>query len=294
MQFRPLWSLPLQAGACGLALARERGTVFAWDRDHWFYVLDSGGQRQTQRRLPGAPCAGCCAEDGSAYAAAAADGQVWWLAPDLQTRWETKLPYPALAVALDPFGQYLAAADARGGLHLFDCLGRPITRAESPRPLHHLAFVPAAPLLVGSADYGLAAAFDLAGQLLWRVGLVSHVGGLAASGDGALIALACFSEGLQCYDGTGKPRGRIPVPEPCRQVALAFDGRLVLVGGLAGGLWLLDGQGRVLGYHALEKPAALALGALGADAVAAVADGPVIRLSLEGGPEGRDGTRRKK
>jgi hypothetical protein len=281
MPFRSLWSVPLQAGASGVALAREAGTVLAWDRTHWLYLLSPTGQRQAQRRFAGALKAACGADDGSAYAAVGAGGEVWWLAPDLMTRWETKLPQPALTAALDPFGQYLAVADAVGGLHLFDCLGRPAGQAESPRPLHYLSFVPAAPFLVGCADYGLAAAFDVTGKLLWRVGLVAHAGGLAVSGEGEQVVLACFTEGLLRYGPTGQPLSRLAVAEPCRLVSVTFAGRRFLVGGMGGQLLLLDEGGRTLATHSLEQPAAaLALGALGHDAVVALADGPVVRLEI--------------
>jgi hypothetical protein len=158
MSFKSLWSFSPPAGASGLSLARERGTLLAWDRAHWLYLLDGAGKRQAQRQFPGGLADAGCSDDGSAYAAAGAAGEVWWLAPDLGTRWETKLPHPALAAALDPFGQYLAVADTQGGVHLFDCLGRKVIETEAPRPLHRMAFVPAAPLLVGCADYGLVAA----------------------------------------------------------------------------------------------------------------------------------------
>src|SRR5262249_17911137 len=153
----------------------------------------------------------CCADDGSACAAVGGRGEVRWLTPDLMPRWERTLSHPALAAAMDPFGQYLAVAGARGGPHGFDRTGKQGARGESPRPLHLLAFVPAAPFVVGSADFGLVAGFDLTGRLAWRDGLVAHAGSLAVSGDGAEVVLACFSEGLQRYNHLGQNRGRLNV-----------------------------------------------------------------------------------
>jgi hypothetical protein len=282
MPIRSLWSLPLQAAPAGLALAREKNAVLAWDRNHWLYHLDRGGKCQAQRHFPTAIRAACCADDGSAYAAVGAAGEVWWLAPDLMTRWEKGLPHAALAAAQDPLGQYLAVADDQGGLHLFDCLGRPVGQAQAARPLHHLIFVPELPLLIGCADYGLAAAFDVTGKVAWRVGLVANVGALAVSGDGELIVLACFSEGLLCYGRGGKALGRLDMPGACRLVSVSYDGRLILAGGLDGGLWLLDRDGRQLASYPLKTPAVtLALGALGRDAVLACADGPILRMGID-------------
>lgn len=190
---RPQWSQSPASRLRGLCLAREKGTVLAWDDKSGVYLLNRAGARQAQARPPGTVVAGCAADDGSAYAAVGSKGEVWWFAPDLSTRWERNLANRAVAAAVDPFGQYIAVADAKATLHVLDRQGRPVCRVPTHRSLHHLAFVPAAPLLLGSADYGLVACFDLAGQQVWRDGLVAHVGSLAVSGDGEQIILACFT-----------------------------------------------------------------------------------------------------
>jgi hypothetical protein len=264
-----------------LALARENGWLLAWDEHDWLYLLNRQGHRQAQRHLPAPLTEACAAADGSAYAAVGGDGEVWWLAPDLMPRWERKVPHRALAVAMDPLGQYLAVADVRGALYLFDCRGRTVSRGESPRPLQHLAFVPEAPLLLGCADYGLLACFDPKGACVWREGLVVHVGALTVSGDGEHIVLACYSEGLRRYSRKGRKLDRLPLTEPCSLVTLTHDGRGMLVAGLSNQLLRLDGEGRALCSYALEKPAAaLALGALGDEAYAACTGGPLLALDL--------------
>jgi hypothetical protein len=279
---QPAWSLDLQVRARGLALAREKGWVLLWDEKHWLYLVNRSGVRQAQVRLAEGPASACCADDGSAYAAVGPDREVRWLAPDLTVRWERTVPHRAVAAALDPFGQYLAVADARGTLYLFDRHSRSVGQVPSPRPLHHLAFVPAAPFLLGAADYGLVACFDLTGRTVWVDGLVAHVGSLAVSGDGDPIMLACFTEGLQRYNLGGKKQGRVAVAEPCRLAALSFDGRLILVAGLSNRLLLLDRHGRTLCDHLLDQPAvAVGLAALGENAVAALADGRLIGLGVQ-------------
>ncbi len=278
---RPRWSHHLPAAPRGLALARERGWILAWDTHHWVCLLNRAGERQAQWHAPTRLVTACAAEDGSAYAAVGGAGEVWWLAPDLMPRWERNVPNPATAAALDPLGQYLAVADGRGNLRLMDLTGKTVFQVQSPRPLHHLAFVPAAPFLVGSADYGLVACFDASGGLAWRDGLVAHVGALTVNGDGTQIVLACFSEGLQRYSVGGQNYGRLAQPEPCRLAAQAYDGRLLLVAGLGSQVRLLDRAGEVLCTHAFDQPAAaLALGALGESAVVALTDGPVLGVDL--------------
>ncbi len=58
-----------------------------------------------------------------------------------------------------PFGQYLAAADGRGGLTLYDHNGRLRWHAPNARPLQHLAFIPERPALAAAADFGLVACY---------------------------------------------------------------------------------------------------------------------------------------
>jgi hypothetical protein len=209
-------------------------------------------------------------------------GEVWWLAPDLTMRLERSVPAPPLTAAIDAFGQYLAVADTRGYVHVLNRLGHTVCKIHCPRPLHHLAFSPAAPALFGAADYGLVACFDLSGRWLWRDGLVAHVGAMTVAGDGSQILLACFSEGILRYSGTGAKQGRLAAADPCRLVSVSFDGRLLLVGGLTGRLALLDAAGTAVATHQLDRPlVALALAPLGDSGAVAQADGPVARFSLK-------------
>src|SRR5438270_336566 len=217
---RLTWSFRTAARPAGLLLTRERGAFLAWDENAWLYLLNAFGEPQAQRKMPSPLRAACCAEDGSAYAAVGAQGEVWWLTPDLTPRREQSLRRPAVAAALDPFGRYLAVAESHGRLSLFDAEGNLVSRASSPRPLHRLVFIPEAPLLVGSADFGLVACFDAAGQCVWRDGLVAHVGSLAVTGDGSRIVLACYSDGLRCYSATGEKLGQLALKEPCHLAAV--------------------------------------------------------------------------
>lgn len=275
------WSIALGVRPRGLALAREANTLLTWDENGWLYLLNRAGTRQGQVRMNGAVTAAAAADDGSAYLAVGAKGEVWSLGPDLASRWERRVPRKAIAAALDPFGQYAAVADARGNLVLFDRHGRTICGDQAARPLQRLAFVPAAPFVISSADYGLVAAYDLSCRQVWRDGLVANVGGLAVSGNGSQILLACYSEGLQGYNLAGKNEGRRAIGEPCRLVSLSFDGKTGLVAGLTNRLLVLDANGHVMQTHALERPAAaIALAALAEHAYVALADGTVLALGL--------------
>jgi hypothetical protein len=278
---RPLWSHQLPVSPRGLSLARERGWVLVWDTNDWLYLLNRLGQRQAQWHTPDKLVSACAAEDGSAYAAGGERGEVWWLAPDLMPRWTHNLHNPVTSLALDSYGQYLAACDNHGDLHLLKNTGKVVFKVSSPRPLQHLTFIPASPHLVGSAEYGLVACYDVTGQMVWRDGLVANVGSLSASGDGSRIVLACFSEGLRVYSVTNQNQGRLPVTESCRLAALTYDGQLLLAANLGERLCLLDQEGQTLHAHQLDKPAAaLGLSPLGETGVVALVDGPVLGLDL--------------
>src|SRR5262245_28541848 len=279
--FRPAWSASLSAKPAGLALARERDWLLAWDQSHWLYILNHAGQREVQVHFPRNTTASCCADDGSAFAAVGSKGEVVWLAPDFMPRWQHALPRPALAAAMDPFGQYLAVSDVRGQVTVLDNQSREVTRLQTARPMHYLAFVPQAPLLVGCADYGLVGCFDLDGNMRWRDGLVSHAGALSVNGDGTKILIACFSEGLQGYDLAGKKLPPLPVLEPYRLVSQAFTGQSILLAGRSNRLYLLDSVGNTLATEPADKPiAALALSALGDHATVALADGSIVRWNI--------------
>jgi hypothetical protein len=280
---RVLWSQTFSNRPGGLVLARERGWLFLWDKQQWVYLFNRQGVRQGQVQLSAPLTGACCAEDGSAFAAIGAGGEVWWLAPDLSVRWSRSLPGPALAATLDAFGHYLAVSDERGNLVIFDHLGHTFGRTQTPRPLHYLAFVPAASRLVGSADFGLVAGYDVRGQQLWRDGLVQNSGCLTVNGDGSTVLLACYTEGLQHYSLDGKNRGRIVTPEPCYLASLSFDGRLIFAGSLNCRLLLLDDDGQVLAAFPVDKPpVSVALTPLADYGIAVLKDGVTFCLDLAG------------
>lgn len=279
---QPLWAQALPAGLRGLALARETQALLLWSKSNWLYLLNRLGQRQAQVQLPEGLVAACCADDGSSYVAIGATGDIWWLAPDLTVRWQRTVPHRTVAAALDPFGQYLAVADVRGNLYGFDRHSRTVFQVSNPRPLHYLAFVPAAPFLVGCADYGLVVCLDPLGRCVWRDGLVAHVGALTVSGDGEQILLACYTEGLQRYDLRGRNQGRVAVGEPCYLAALSFEGGFTLAASLSSRLLLLDRNLQTLCTQAFDQPAVdLALTPLGDAAVVALADGRVLGLEVQ-------------
>jgi hypothetical protein len=279
-----LWSLSFPQPLRGLAIAREPGLVFGWDSAHRLFCIDRAGDIRARNAAPGPVTAAACADDGSVFATVGPEGQVWLLGRDLLPRWERSVGHRAVAVALTSFGEQIAVADASAAVHVFSADGQRLWRATTARPLQFLAFVPEAPALVGSADLGLVCCFGPEGRTVWRDGLVANVGSLACTGNGATIALACFTEGLVCY-GVGQSRQRrLPQAAPCRLAALSYDGETMLTLGLDNRLFWRDREAAVRGELVLEgAPVALALGALGAPALVALAEGKVLALAPKQG-----------
>ncbi len=272
----PLWTATLGAPLRGLALARERGWILAWDATT-LHLLDYQGHVLTRRQAPAPLAAACCADDGSALAAVGKKGQVWFFDAELKPRWDRSLPKKGQAIALDPFGLRLAVTDSAANLLLFDRQGQTIGQVTTPRPLQHLCFMAEYPRLIGSADLGLVACFDADGKTLWRDGLVANVASLACSGNGATIALACFTTGLYTYRLDGPPPRVLTLPFPCRLATLSYDGERILAADAGPRVHLTDAAGKVRGEQVLPAPAAaIALAALADLAIVGLADGTLL------------------
>src|SRR5262245_22840704 len=254
-----LWSQPLPAPARGLSPAREAGLLLARCEEHGLFLFAARGVPQARARLEGRITAAAAADDGSAFAAASDSGKWWWLAPDLTPRWERELLAKATALAVEPLGRYLAAADAKGRLHLVNADGTTVRKEQCPRPLQHLAFAPAAALLLAAADFGFVGAMDLrTGEWRWRDSPMAHAGSLAVGEDGEPAVVACFSDGLRRYrrDGTALPP--VVLPQPCAAAALTFDGARAVAAGTGGGLYGVGPDGQIVFSKTIDAaPAAL-------------------------------------
>lgn len=276
------WVQKVSAPLRGLSLAREREAVLAWDGEESLVLFDHAGRIQAQRPAPAPVAAICAAEDGSAYVLGGAQGLVSWLGPDLAPRWQRSLPQRVTALALEPLGQYLAVADAGCTLHLIDVRGQTLWRATTPRPLVHLAFVPEKAVLVGAADFGLIVCFGVAGECLWRDGLVAHVGSLAVSGEGDDILLACFSDGLYRYSAAGPPQQRVPLDAACPMAAVSYAGDCLLTVGRERRVYRRERGGEGRDDRRFESAiTALGLGAFGDYGMVGLSDGTLQRLELK-------------
>ena len=275
----PLWSLSLGSAVRALQFAREAELLLARDDSGTLTLINVGGETQAAAKLPGTVAASI-SDDGSTIAAVGDGGQVWWLAPDLAIRSERSIAAPAVSVALNAFGQYLAVSDNQGNLHLLDRTGKLIAQFTTPRPVHHLAFVPMQPHLTAAADLGWAGCLDLAtGQWLWSDRPVSNIGALAVTGSGDPVLLACFSMGVRRYGPTGY-RTSLILPKACSLLALSFDSEKGIAGGAGHELYAFNATGELTITHELQHtPMALAMSALGDRVYCGFADGTIAAFS---------------
>jgi hypothetical protein len=277
-----LWSLALGPAVRALSLAREAELILARLGDQTLALATTRGDLQARAGLQGLAGA-CVADDGSTIAAVGAAGELWLFARDLRPQREHTLPAPAVAIATDPFGRYVAASDRQGNLHLLDSAGRELGQVQSPRPIHHLAFIPTQPHLAAAADFGWAGLLDLnSKKWLWSDRPVSNIGALAVAGSGDPMLLACFSDGLRRYAPAGGPPTTKATPTPCGLVAISFAGDRGLAAGAAPQLNAFDARGEFTKSLDLEHaPTALALAALGDRAFIGQANGKLLAIKLK-------------
>jgi hypothetical protein len=277
------WSAPLGGTPAGVALAREARQVLAWSPSR-LVLFNHDGRTQAEHRPTSPLTAAAVADDGTAFAAADEADHVAWLAPDLTPRWQTVLAHRPTALALDSFGQYLAVADRRGGVSLYDRTGRRVETFTAVRPLRFLGFAAAAPLVAAAADFGLVTVLEPFGRgWVWQDRPVTHCGGLAVGPKGEPVVAACFSEGLRRYDAFGKsPAGAGPAG-PCQAVGLNYDATLTVTADLAGWLRGFDATGAVRFEYDCDRPvAALAVAALGERVYVTLTDGSVRAVDVGG------------
>src|SRR4051812_49971229 len=80
----PAWTVLTDAPLKGLALAREAGTILAWDERGQLYLLDLRGEHRSVGRAPGKVVAGDISDSGSLIALLGEGSRLWLYGPDLE------------------------------------------------------------------------------------------------------------------------------------------------------------------------------------------------------------------
>jgi hypothetical protein len=283
------WTVVTEAPLKGLGLAREAGSVFAWDEAGQLYLLDLRGDYRSVARAPGAVVAAAVSDDGSRIALLGEGSRLWLLDADLGVVAERQGPPESTALAIDPHGRYVVVASRLSVNHFYNRFGRPAGKFATLQPLAFLAFVPAAPQLVGAAAYGMLAMFELGGaasgrlraEQEWEDRQITGVGRLATTGDGSMILASCFTHGVQRFDAHGANVGSYHLGGTATHAVPDIAGRVIAVATLEGELAVLNAGGNVRWKSGLPRPAvALEVDALGRYLIYGNATGEVVRLDL--------------
>lgn len=281
----------------GLGFAREAGAVFAWDETDQLYLIDLRGEFRSIARAPGKVVAAAVSDDGSRVALLGEGAKLWLLDADLGVVADRQAPPDALALAIDPHGRFLVVTSRMSVNHLYNRFGKPAGRFDSLQPLAFVAFLPAEPILLGAAAYGMLAAFGLSPggssrldvENLWYDRQVSNVGRLTTTGDGSMILASCFTHGVQRFDLHGKNAGAYHLGGTSTNAVPDFAGRVIAVSSLEGDLAILNSAGNVRWKTGLTRPAiALEVDPLGRYLVYGQATGEVVRLDLFGSDRGTE------
>ena len=224
------WTRRLTTAPVRLHLAREAWRIVVHE-PHALSLWDGRGEREISRSHSGLRLVHG-SDTADLFLAVDDHNRLLGFNADLEPLWQLGWESPIRAIAVAPLGQQLAVADERG-VSVLDETGQPIWRGATPRPFHHLAWIPEGCGLVGAADFGFVCGFDRTGTVRWREGLMTNIGSLALSGDGTECLLACFSDGIRIHrsDRVGCPPLAVSPAtgtSPCRSLSASYDAGVVI------------------------------------------------------------------
>jgi outer membrane protein assembly factor BamB len=262
-----------------MQLARESGEVLVADELGGLYCLDRTGRYSSVTRVREPVTGLTWSDDGQFAYAILGQSEVHRFDRQLQALWKLELQDECLAVATEPFGQYVAIGLSCGLNLIYDGFKRRVARFDSIRPLTFLRFLASEALLVGSADHGLLCCHALSGERLWEEKLWSSVGDLTTTGAGDLIYLAGHTHGVQTFDGHGDPIGSYVVEGTVNHLAASYDPNRLIVSTLERHLYWLDADGELLWSSSPDDDVRfLACDAFGELALCGFASGNVVCL----------------
>jgi hypothetical protein len=274
-----------------LSLAREAGTILAWDEGDNLILVDLRGESLLSTRAPARIQAGALSDDGSLVAALVDGGRLMLMDRELEPLTERAAPAEPAGLTIDPHGRYLAVPTRNGSNFLFNRFGKPAGRFDTIQPLAHLRFVPDRPMMVAASAYGTLFGLEVAGdrsgnlttEVLWEQRILSNVGRLAVTGDGGMVLASCFTHGVQRYDARGHNEGAYHLGGTASHAVPDFAGRTIAVATTEGELSILNQAGNVRWKTALPRaPVALECDALGRFVLYGLPTGEITRIDLEG------------
>ncbi len=270
------WTVVTDSPLKGLSMAREAGTILAWDEGNQLYLYGVLGEPLSYSRVPNRIQAGAISDDGRLIALLvdSEDARLLLLDADFHVEVERPAPSDASFLTIDPHGRYIAVGTRQDTLYLINCYGRAAGRLETIGSLSHLCFVPDRPLMIGAAAFGMLTAVALEPdrsqarletEIVWQDRLMSNVGRLAVNGDGGMILASCYTLGIQRYDLQGRNEGSYHLGGTVSHAVPDFPGRTIAAATLEGELAVMNSAGNVRWRTALPRPViALEIDPLGA------------------------------
>lgn len=288
------WTYLTDAPLAGLSLAREAGTLLAWDEADQLQLIDTQGEQVNAIRAPGKILAADYSDDGSLIALLIAGPRLLLLDQDFAPIADRPAIHDGRGLTVDPHGRYIAVASSIAGkTQLYTAYGKLAGSFETLQPLAHLRFVPGRPVILGASAHGsvfgialeskgAGASFDC--EEVWRGNVMSKIGRLETTGDGGIVLASCFTHGIQRFDSRGRNEGAYHLGGTASHAVPDYPGRVIAVATTEGELCILNNSGNVRWKTGLPRgPAALECDALGRFVVYGLPSGEVVRLNLEGG-----------
>jgi hypothetical protein len=247
-----------------MALERESLSIVAWDDAHHLYRIDFQGRPTAEHRLEEDIRTVAVSDTGEHTFVFAPGPSLLILAQDGSQRARLAIPFEPTALAVDPFGDYIALASSDAQLVVMNRRGKTLGRTVAPQSYKHLAFVPASGQIVAAAEQGVVAGHNIKGNLLWKETMYSTIGGMAVDHAGQTVALAAFGYGITRFNADGKREGTYQIGRSPHLVAVDFDGSKLVASSVDGYVIALNYDGHMLGEKALaERAQSLAIDPLG-------------------------------
>lgn len=279
------WTQEMNSPLTAFAYARESGEVFCADQSGTLWRFNSCGEVVAVQKLAEAPRAIAWSDDGRQGVALFNQHHVSWINDALEVRETLQIPDSTVAVAIDPYGEYVAVSVSEGSTLLFDGPRAPIQTLACPRPLTKLQFLTLVPELVGIADSGLIARFDLRGRQRWQINTFGSIGDCAIDSGGEALFVASYALGLQRFDEDGENEGTYQLSGTVVKVACTHEFTRIAAATQEGKLFWLAESGETLWSGKASKPITwLACEPFGTGLVCVQGNSTLCRLDWAGEP----------
>lgn len=194
-------------GIVGIQLAAEAGNLLLGTHSGKLTLLSSTGDPLASDRNYRDLSQLVWSDSGTFGAAVLRDDKVVCFDRSLRTLWDVRVTGRVTALAISGYGSHIAFSTDGCRTHIVTVDKQEVTRFDTHRAFDHLAFLTEEPAIVGAAEFGTLASYDLDGKELWSENVMNNIGDMSVSGCGRRILLSAFNHGVQLYSRGGKQRG---------------------------------------------------------------------------------------